>query len=266
VNDLERFFYANKGGQIHKMKHYFEVYDRHFARYRGTDVHVVEVGVAHGGSLRMWRDYFGRKSTIFGIDIQPAAKSLEGEGMRVIVGDQGNPAFLASLIEQVPRMDILIDDGGHSMYQQETTFRVLFPHIQPDGVYLCEDLHTSYWDEFGGGYRRPGTFIELSKTLIDEINAWHSRSPELGPSDFTRSAGSLHFYDSILVVEKQPRERPEDVVTGVPTIEWTSPPSLGPLNSVVPRPSLPRRVVRKIPGHSTVARAVRRLARPRSKG
>ena len=263
MNDLERFFYANQGGQIHKLKHYFDVYERHFARYRGTDVHVLEIGVAHGGSLRMWRDYFGPGSRIFGVDIQPAAKSLEFEGAEIFIGDQGDPVFLQALAAQLPRIDILIDDGGHSMYQQETTFRALFPHVQPDGVYLCEDLHTSYWGEFGGGYRRPGTFIELTKNLIDDLNAWHSHSVELSVSEFTRTADSLHIYESILVIEKSTIEAPEDVITGVPTIEWTAPPSKGPLNSMDRRPSPFARAVRRIPGYRRVARLARGNRPPR---
>ena len=59
VNDLERCFRANTGRQIHKWHHYFEIYDRHLARFRGSDVHVLEFGVAQGGSMQMWKEYFG---------------------------------------------------------------------------------------------------------------------------------------------------------------------------------------------------------------
>ena len=95
------------------------------------------------------------------------------------------------------------------MRQQINTFEELFPTMAPNGVYLCEDLHTSYWREFGGGYRRPGTFIEYSKGFIDNLNAWHSREPtSLAVSPFTRSAHSVHFYDSIVVIERRPIEAP----------------------------------------------------------
>jgi 23S rRNA U2552 (ribose-2'-O)-methylase RlmE/FtsJ len=258
VNDLERFFAGNKGGKIHKWKHYFEVYDRHFARFRGTEVHVVEVGVAHGGSLRMWRDYFGRKAHIYGVDVQPDTKAFEDERIRIILGDQSDPAFLRSLVAQIPRIDILIDDGGHTMYQQEVTFKTVFPHVSPNGVYLCEDLHTSYWGDFGGGYKRDGTFIELAKSLVDQINAWHSHSPELVVSDFTRSAYSLNFYDSILVIEKRPIEPPEVVMSGVDTLAWSDLPAPWPLNSAQLRPSAAKRIARRVPGYGTVARAIRR--------
>lgn len=258
VSDLERFFLENQGGEIHKWTHYFEIYDRHFARFRDSDVHVMEIGVAHGGSLRMWRDYFGPKARVYGVDIEPNAKSLEGERIQVFIGDQADPAFLTGLARDLPRIDILIDDGGHTMYQQEITFRTLFPYVSPEGVYLCEDLHTSYWGDYGGGYRRDGTFIELSKGLIDEINAWHSRSPRLTVTDFTRSAHSLHFYDSVLVIEKRPMKPPEVRKTGVPVISWSGLPAPWPLNATQLRPGLAKRVARRVPGYGAVARAVRR--------
>lgn len=258
MNDLERFFAENTGGKIEKWMHYFEIYDRHFARFRGTDVHVLEIGVAHGGSLRMWKHYFGPKALVYGVDAQPSTKMLEEPRIQIFVGDQANADFLMSVVAAVPRIDILIDDGGHTMRQQEVTFKTLFPYIGADGVYLCEDLHTSYWGEYGGGYRREGTFIELGKGLIDEINAWHSRSPSLVVSDFTKSAHSLHFYDSVLVVEKRRLQPPSHEARGENTIVFSDLPSAGPLNSTQLYPGRVRRIARRIPGHRLVARAVRR--------
>jgi hypothetical protein len=119
----------------------------------------------------------------------------------------------------VPRVDILIDDGGHRMEQQINTFEVLYPHVSANGVYLCEDLHTSYWKKWGGGYQRRDTFIEFSKSLIDSLHAWHTEEPRRLPvSGFTRSAHGLHFYDSILVIEKRPIGQPEVRMTGKPTV------------------------------------------------
>jgi len=118
----------------------------------------------------------------------------------------------------VPRVDILIDDGGHRMDQQIATFEELFPHISERGIYLCEDLHTSYWKEYDAGYRDPGSFIEYSKRLIDQLNAWHAQQDsELSVDAFTRAAYSMHYYDSVLVIEKQPMQQPRKVYTGEPS-------------------------------------------------
>jgi len=102
------------------------------------------------------------------------------------------------------------------MEQQITSFEELYPHIKTNGIYLCEDLHTSYWKEYGGGLHRHGTFIEFSKNLIDQLNAWHIRENEFPVSDFTRTTNSIHFYDSILVVEKKKKERPHYEMRGIP--------------------------------------------------
>jgi hypothetical protein len=87
--------------------------------------------------------------------------------------------------------------------------------VDAHGVYLCEDLHTSYWPDWGGGFRKDGTFIELGKRLVDQLHAWHStNADELRVSDFTRTAHSLHFYDSILAIENRPMQQPTPVQMG----------------------------------------------------
>ena len=176
----------------------------------------MEFGVSQGGSLQMWKEYFGPKAKIFGIDINPNCKALEEDQVEILIGDQEDRSFLASVKERIPRIDILIDDGGHTMAQQINTFEVLFPSIDANGVYLCEDLHTSYWRKWGGGYERAGTFIEYSKSFIDLLHAWHSEDEAaLAVTDFTKSAHALHYYDSILVIEKRPVEMPFHLKTGV---------------------------------------------------
>jgi len=177
MNDLEKYFIENQGQVLHKWKHYFEIYDRYFSRYRGTDVHIVEFGVSHGGSLGLWKNYFGGRAKIFGVDINPNCKQFEEDNVRIFIGDQQNKQFLRSLAESIPRIDILIDDGGHTMKQQINTFEELFPYIHESGIYVCEDMHTSYWWKYGGGYKRRKTFVEYSKNFIDYIHAWHSKQP-----------------------------------------------------------------------------------------
>ena len=214
MNDLEAYFRRNTGRRIHKWMHYFEIYDRHFARFRGQAPVVLEFGVSQGGSLQMWREYFGPRARLFGVDINPECKRFEEDDVRIFIGDQADRSFLRTLAATVPLLDILIDDGGHAMEQQIATFEELFPRVQPHGVYLCEDLHTSYWHRWGGGYKKPGSFIEYSKNWVDQLHAWHAKTPRLKVDAFTRSAYSLHYYDSVLVVEKRPIEPPTNEATG----------------------------------------------------
>lgn len=227
MNDLEAYFEQHNGRFIQKWHHYFEIYDRHFSRFRGKPVNIVEFGVSQGGSLQMWQNYFGMQARIWGVDINPHCKELEDSIVTVIIGDQENRLFLRELATSLPPIDILIDDGGHTMRQQINTFEEMFPAVQPNGVYLIEDLHTSYWKEWGGGYKKPGTFIEYSKNFIDRLNAWHFSEPaRLAVSDFTKSVSSLHYYDSVLVLEKRPMVQPTQVRRGqahVPDQEQVSP-------------------------------------------
>ena len=224
MNHLKAWFDANTDRRIDKWSHYFEVYDRHFSRFRHSDICVVEFGVSQGGSLSMWRDYFGPKAKIYGVDVNEHCKVFKEEGTEILIGDQGDRNFLKSLIDIVSRIDILIDDGGHTMDQQIRTFEELFPYISQNGVYLCEDCHTSYWSKFGGGYRKKGSFIEYCKLLIDQMNAWHSKTTRLRVTDFTKSAKSMHFYDSIVVVEKGEVLKPTKLKTGKITIPNYHPP------------------------------------------
>ena len=224
MNDLEAYFLNNPGRMIRKWMHYFEVYERHLSRFRGTEVNVVEIGVYQGGSLQMWKHYFGERACIWGVDINPDVKQFEEDRIKIIVGDQADREFLRGLARDVSRIDILIDDGGHTMVQQRTTMEEIFPKIDANGVYICEDLHTSYWHEFGGGHLDPRSFIEFSKSYIDQLNARYSEDQQsLSISEFTRTAQSMHYYDSMLVIEKRPMvEKLQFRSTGVPTLPASS--------------------------------------------
>ncbi len=208
TNHLEKYFHNNKKNIIHKWDHYFDIYQKHFSRFVGTDCIIVEIGVSKGGSLQMWKAFFGAKAKIYGIDINPHCKEFEEDNIQVFIGSQADRTFLNDFKSNIPKIDILIDDGSHISSQQLITFEELFDYIQDDGIYLCEDIHTSYLESYGGGLKKPSTFIEYSKTLIDKLNAWHIPENELLLSSFTRSTNSLHFYDSILVIEKQKRQKP----------------------------------------------------------
>ncbi len=217
MNDLEQFFFKNDHRMIHKWRHYFEIYDRHFQRLRGKKINILEIGAAHGGSLEMWNDYFKGNAAIFSVDINPECKKFENEYTKVFIGSQEDKHFLRHLHDVLPDLDILIDDGGHTMKQQLTTFENLFDKVKDDGIYLIEDLHTSYFKYFGGGYKKKRSFIEFSKNFIDKLHAWHTK--DIPIDDFTKSVHSLHYYDSILVIEKRKITPPFDVKSGVPSIE-----------------------------------------------
>jgi hypothetical protein len=195
--------YAHRGRLVHKWEQYFPAYDRHLARFRNTAVTVVEIGVGDGGSVQMWRRFFGPTARIIGIDNNPACKSFEERQIGIRIGSQTDTGFLDSVLAEAGPVQVIIDDGSHAMAHVQQTFAHLYPHpgFDPNGVYMVEDLHTAYWPEFGGGLRRPGSFIETAKTHMDELNAMHTRGA-LSPTRFTASTLSMHVYDSLIVYER----------------------------------------------------------------
>jgi hypothetical protein len=214
-NPLQTWFDQHQGRLLHKWSGYFEVYHRHLQRWCGQSPTVLEIGVFHGGSLQMWRDYFGPGAKIHGIDINPECRKIVEPGCQVHIGSQSDRAFLRKLLAEIGPVDIVIDDGGHRMEQLLVSFQELFFSMKADGVYIAEDLHTCYWRDYGGGYRNPASFMEVAKQLIDQLHAWHSRDRNsFLPDAFTGSAHSMHFYDSMLVIEKRDMAPPQYLYCG----------------------------------------------------
>ena len=148
-------FIGNKQRVIHKWKHYFPAYEAHFGRFVNRPVLFVEIGCGNGGSLQMWKRYFGPHALIVGIDINPACRNFEEDQIKVRIGSQSDTNFLAGLIEEFGTPNIVLDDGSHRMSDVVTTFQYLYPRTAADGVYAVEDLHTAYWDDYGPVRNQP---------------------------------------------------------------------------------------------------------------
>jgi SAM-dependent methyltransferase len=201
MSELWHSFLTHTGRIAHKWTHYFPIYERHFSRFKNTSCSIVEIGCGQGGSLQLWKRYFGPHADIFGIDIEPVCKQQEEDQVQVFIGDQSDRAFLDGVIAEIGQPDVVIDDGSHVMAHVSASFDALYPRLSKNGVYLVEDLHTAYWEEWGGGHLRQGTFIERCKVLVDSLNAYHSRGA-VPVDEFARTTMSMHFYDSIVVFER----------------------------------------------------------------
>lgn len=218
---MRQIFESLDGKLIHKWNHYIEVYDLYFNKYRGKEVHILEIGISQGGSIELWKRYFGDKMHLYGVDINPRCKELQENQVEIFIGEQEDRGFLAELKKKIPKLDILIDDGGHTMIQQIITFEEMFSHVKDNGIYLCEDTHTSYMYNYHGGYKKNSTFIEYSKNLIDYINAWHSENKNvLDVNDFTKATNGIHFYTGMVVIEKKPVLPPIDIQRGSITVGY----------------------------------------------
>lgn len=216
MQSLREIFDQHQGRLLNKWESYLEVYETFFSRYRDKEVVFLEIGVAHGGSLQMWRRFFGEKALLIGVDVNPECKQFEEGNTKIFIGSQEDEIFLNHLKTQIPPLDILLDDGGHTMRQQITTFNSMFDHVKENGLYVCEDLHTSYFHKYGGGYKNKNTFIELSKNLIDNLHGWHEGIDNKNKmfNHFSKTVFGLHFYDSILIIEKRIIQEPKNLFIG----------------------------------------------------
>jgi hypothetical protein len=227
-NDFERLFYSHLGHGLHKWHHYLEIYDRHLSwflaarRRRGETgpVRLLEIGVAAGGSLQMWRKYLGPEAIIFGIDINPDCLVSADPAVQVRIGSQADEEFLRSIIEEMGGVDVVVDDGSHIASHQILSFDVLFPLLSESGLYICEDLHTAYMPNFEGGLNRDGTFIEFTKKMMDWLHDWYvtpadrKRLRYSDPYGFATGVSGVCVYDSVVVVEKCRKDRPFHTIVG----------------------------------------------------
>ena len=210
---LHRAFYENTGSAVNKWRHYLDVYDRYLSHYCGKRVKILEIGVSTGGSMAMWRRYFGEEAKIFGIDINPECAHLGGTNAEVRLGSQADPVFLRSVIAEMGGVDVIIDDGSHNASHQRISFETLFPLLDANGVYICEDTHTAYWREYEGGYRRNSNFLEIAKKIVDDIHGDFHRHA-LSIKDANRVIKGIHFYNSMVIIEKAPQPYPMNIVVG----------------------------------------------------
>lgn len=193
---------------------YTQHYAFHFAKLRFRPLILLEVGIGGynwpqlgGDSLRLWRSYFPFAS-INGIDIyNKQFHQNRWLGIHTFQGSQDDPAFLADVIRQIGRPHIIIDDGSHEPTQTIRTFELLFPHLRRGGIYVIEDLQTSYWTNASS------RSIENLKKLIDGLN--HTEQPDWQRTQlgFETEIRALHFYHNLCFINKDLNQDPS-VFTG----------------------------------------------------
>jgi hypothetical protein len=221
MKSLFKIFREWNGRRIHKWHHYFPIYERYLARHRGEPIVLVEIGVGEGGSLALWRHYLGPQARIIGIDIDPACERLRDDGFEIHIGSQSDPDFLQRVLDSIPPPNVVIDDGGHKASQQIISFETIYPRIADTGLYIVEDIQTSYWEDWKD--RADGmTLMEYAKQLCDTLNAWHHdlqsfyrfylpaqlRTGSCEVPWFTRHTRCIGFFDGLIVFERETRAEP----------------------------------------------------------
>ena len=215
TNPLGAFFDERTTGRgIVKWRHYFEIYDRHLAKFVGKPTALLEIGIYAGGSLDMWQAYLGPGSELYGVDIDPYCTRFEEA--TVSIGDQADRAFWQTFRAETPPLDIVIDDGGHTVEQQRVTLEELLPHLRPGGVYICEDVH-------GDDNAFLGYVHGLSRGLFGYDLTLDEASPERVLSSpataFQSAIHSVHVYPYVVVIER--RDRPlTELVAAKHGTEW----------------------------------------------
>jgi hypothetical protein len=200
-NPFQTYFDNHSEGHgIWKWTHYFDIYHRHFKKFIGKEVHIVEVGIYSGGSLPMWQKYFGDKCIVHGIDIEKDCLRYQDENknVKIYIGDQESREFWREFKSKVPKIDILVDDGGHLVGQQIVTLEEMLPHISPGGVFLCEDIcgnNNKFTSYVNGLHHDLNNIINISDTVQSSKNTF-----------FQQQIASIHQYPFVCVIEK--REQP----------------------------------------------------------
>ncbi len=198
---MKKIFKAFKSSPYSSLKwnNYFEIYENCLSKFIDKNITLVEVGIGNGGSLFMWRKFLGKKAKIIGIELNPEAKKFEKYGYKIYVGDQSDPLFWKKFYKKIGKIDILIDDGGHTNLQQITTFMESIENINKGGVILIEDTHTSFMNYKGFKNPSKNSFINFSSNIIENL---HRRNPMLKNkmNYLSKKIFSIEYFDSIVLI------------------------------------------------------------------
>jgi hypothetical protein len=177
---------------------------------RYKKLNILEIGIGGdqnpnggGASLRMWREYFPN-SRIYGIDIFPK-KIHDEKRIKTFQGSQVDLEFLEKVVNEIGKIDIIIDDGSHINEHVITSFNFLYPKLDAHGIYVIEDTQTSYWKSYGGNnqdFNSPETIMGFFKSLVDGLNYKEFKLPNYQPKEYDKTIVYLGFYHNLIVIQK----------------------------------------------------------------
>ena len=215
MDDKKPFFtptidcFYNQTQLTGKHSSYFPVYDKLFHSFVSKNLVFVEVGVMYGGSLYMWRDFFGKNARIIGIDSNDSARQFSKD-FEIFIGDQADPKFWDNFYKTIGQIDILLDDGGHRNNQQIQTVVSSLPHIRSGGLIVVEDTHTSFLYEFGNPSKY--SFINFASRKAVNLTKRHKIISK--PDLLVSRVHSIEFYDSIVAFFiNEENSKPGEAVT-----------------------------------------------------
>ena len=197
---------------LHKWAHYFPVYEQWLSKYKNSSVKLLEIGVNNGGSLELWRKFLGDKAIIYGLDINKECIKYDRINGNVRIGSQADTNFLKSIVDEVGSFDIIIDDGSHQMSHIKRSFRFLFNHLSPGGIYCVEDLHCAYRYKYTSFFGLSPNFHDYLSYLTHNMHSHYSNFVHRFANNWldkiyfrkrVPNVESIHIHDSITIVLKQ---------------------------------------------------------------
>jgi len=181
---------------------FIQLYEKYFTPLRDSKINILEIGVDNGDSLRIWREFFS-KANICGIDIDE--KNFKIDDTDILQGDQSDLNFLKDLVNKYKKFDIIIDDGSHQAKHIIASFNYLFTYLNNNGLYVIEDLQTSYIPRFGGSrinLKKRKSSMNFVKSLTDSINYEKNNRPFFKKNRFDGLIKSINFHQNIVFINK----------------------------------------------------------------
>ena len=196
-----------------KIEHgYIEIYESYFHKLKEDNLIILELGIADGKSLLTWSDYF-KNSKIVGIDIHKInleEKNLNRSNIDIYQGSQSDEKFISEIISQYKEFDIIIDDGSHLSKDVKKSFQLLFPVLKNKGLYVVEDIQTSYNHFFGGNpfdLKYSNSHMNFFKHLTDSINYQEIANPFYIKKKYDSQILNISFHHNIVFLKKGVNDR-----------------------------------------------------------
>lgn len=216
---LQDCFENHRGKVTDKWSSYLSTYDRIFHSFKEKPINLLEIGVQNGGSLEVWADYFPNSKNIIGCDINPNCKNLRYENNKInlLVGDANSSEIRSAINGITESFDIVLEDGSHFSGDIVRAFAYFFPRLNAGGIFIAEDLHCSYWQQYDGGLFDPLSSMEFFKKLADILNFEHWGVPNNRQSllseffkkydcvieeEFLSQISSIEFANSLCIIHR----------------------------------------------------------------
>ena len=181
---------------------FIELYQKYFNHLKDKKINILEIGVDKGDSLRLWREYF-TNANICGIDLHKSDFTIDNT--EILIGDQSDYSFLQTVVSKYKNFDIIVDDGSHQSKHIISSFKFLFPYLSKNGIYVIEDLQTSYIPRYGGSrfnLNKRKSSMNFLKSLTDSINYEHNDKPFFKKNFFDGKIKSINFHQNIVFIYK----------------------------------------------------------------